>query len=894
MPEPWEKYAAQTTATPASGGEPWDRYAPDYSANPKNEGLYEMKSKDGKVQKVPYSKVEDAFKTGLRFDNPAGFRTYTNDKAADQPSALSRFAESEYGAIGSAAKGAVQMLDPRASEEEKAQGLTTPYDVLMRYPERIAEPMVAEANKAGDASLPATQRVGHGLAAVTSTLAPVFPIALAAPWAANVGDQMRGQIESGNVAGAAGTAAGNAVVAAASEPAGKIAGKVIEKSRGVPRAIAEGVTHTSPMELRRMAEEVQKRNQDAVVTAKDKDVANDEKHSVDTQEKLDKTRVGNQEIVGKHAKATEEVNAHNDRVNAKHAETAKKIADENTAAEHALELRRAEEVGLAEDTNKHVAKEKEAKATKKGKENSAWDKWRKKTKADEGDVDMAPVINVINEQITKTPEAANILRNVETQEGALDPDSKFYLDHRKQIMEYFGYGDDYENLPEDRKANVDKMIGDGVVPEANPVDLTNVSSMTLEKIHSIKSNIGYKRYNSTYPPDVRYAMGKIYNVLDKLEQAESIKRGGGDDLKGAKKETVEYQNAFGKERPIPKTGDVVREKDVNPEAYKERQEDERLAHVGTIDPSVVEAYEKVKARREKLKTLKTEDELRKTLQQVPKPPSVGDLREGYNLKEPPTAPVHVTRDATGNLLKWDGKAWVPTDEASVPYQLTPEPQPPYSVPIPETDRTGLPNRPEPTVPKRETISPEELQARKTSNVHRGADDLRRSALRRAMYASVAGLTGVIASFFVGHPDIWAGADIGAGGAVYAASNALANLLEKPEVIKNLSSINERDVAQWEKLPPEQKALFAQDMKALVDAAKKQKIPVAAPLAKFVANTSVRSGASQSKSPSEVKKDAEKQSPSSGGEARNQTPSDVLKLAQELHSGFQNSGMAPVS
>lgn len=54
---------------------------------------------------------------------------------------------------------------------------------------------------------------------------------------------------------------------------------------------------------------------------------------------------------------------------------------------------------------------------------------------------------------------------------------------------------------------------------------------------------------------------------------------------------------------------------------------------------------------------------------------------------------------------------------------------------------------------------------------------------------------------------------------------------------------------------------------------------------------------KSKTPAEVKKQAEeKQSPTSGGEAsvsKYASPSELIQRAKELHSGFQNSGMAPV-
>src|SRR5882762_6598501 len=76
----------------------------DFSAASDNkEGLYEMHGPSGKLH-VPYSRVEDAFKSGLRFDTPDTFRRFQKDKSAEGPSALERFTSSEYGAIGNAVK----------------------------------------------------------------------------------------------------------------------------------------------------------------------------------------------------------------------------------------------------------------------------------------------------------------------------------------------------------------------------------------------------------------------------------------------------------------------------------------------------------------------------------------------------------------------------------------------------------------------------------------------------------------------------------------------------------------------------------------------------------------------------------------------------------------------
>jgi hypothetical protein len=95
---------------------------------------------------------------------------------------------------------------------------------------------------------------------------------------------------------------------------------------------------------------------------------------------------------------------------------------------------------------------------------------------------------------------------------------------------------------------------------------------------------------------------------------------------------------------------------------------------------------------------------------------------------------------------------------------------------------------------------------------------------------------------------------------------LANLLERPDVTAWLSKVTEKDVAQYEKLPPEQKALFTQDMKTLVDAAKTKGIEVSPAMRAFVAGTV----ASQKKDPLD----------------------DVKDKASELQQQMHKSGLAP--
>jgi hypothetical protein len=108
---------------------------------------------------------------------------------------------------------------------------------------------------------------------------------------------------------------------------------------------------------------------------------------------------------------------------------------------------------------------------------------------------------------------------------------------------------------------------------------------------------------------------------------------------------------------------------------------------------------------------------------------------------------------------------------------------------------------------------------------------------------------------LGHPQV-AMLEAGVGPAVLVGSTLLADLLEKPGVAEWLSKITPQDAAAWEKLPPEQKALFTKDMTQLVGAAQKKGIPVAPSMLAFLAGAAGSQPAA-AKSLKELREEAEK-------------------------------------
>lgn len=840
--EPWEKYAADKTAAPASGAEPWERYGPSASefAAPSNnkEGLYEMKGADGKVQKVPYSKVDEAFKTGLRFDNPAGFRQYTKDKEADGPSALSDFAESEYGALGNAAKGMAQVANWNPSEEEqKVAEQSGPvgraYDTVMRYPERLVKPNVDMAVQAGKDVNEGNyaQATGHAIGAV---------IPVVGPWMQQTAQQIMEQLGAGNYAGAAGTAVGNVMAAEAPKVIGKA---IVGTAKAVPNAVrgtAEALTKTSPSELRRVAEETQKTNQAAAAKAAEDNAKNTQTHLENTQEALHKTQgaelttdAANKAAVAKaaadHAKATADTHAHNQRVSAKHAAEVEKITKDNAEAEQAIQERKGEEEKLQQATSDYYAKEDAVKGKAKAEENAAWKPWRDKIKGVEVDAD--PLVETVEKFGVNSPEIRRMMLQLIPPPEDAPITSQFYKD-RQSLIDQQGFNSpdlQYDKLNPNQRDIIDNLVNRlGLEPDPIDLDLKKGEKVSLENIHRAKSIIGRNIASGRYEGSVLGEMRQVAKALDRAEKLGSNSVGALDDLQKAKEATIKYQEAFGRVRHLPVTQDELFKKQANPEQFKEENDQERLDAASKHDPSLAEDYEKVKAQREKVKKMKTEDQLRKSQKEHPPAPTVDDLREGYRLK--------------------------PLPEATPAEQRLPE-------------RTAPPDRPVQVVPERKTITPEDIRKDRAENIQKFANRLREMGVRRALYAagtvSALGLSGVVAAVFSGHAGGAAAADVAggasSGGLVLAGSHALANLLEKPEVVDWISKIDAKDVAAWEKLPPDQKALFTQDMKALADTAEAKKIHISPYLSSFVAGSS----ASQPKTPEQIKKEAEERQRAQG-------------------------------
>jgi hypothetical protein len=879
---------------------------PDFSANDQGEGTYQMKGKGG-VLHVPFSHVESASKSGFTMTDDDRAR-YVKDAASDpklkelelpkgvkavgrnsagepilapdegDKNTLKSFASSEYSALSDAAKGVGQFIDPRPTEDEKQRGLTSTYDTIMRYPERLVMPNIDMAQRAVE-----DERAGRTMEAIGHGGAAAIPFI--GPWAAQVGEKLGQQAGAGDYTGAAGTGVGNIMVAETPKVALKTGVGAAKLAPKAVRGAAEAITKTGPRELRKLAEDTHKANQEAVAVAEGKNADAAAKHLGETQEALHKTkgeelkheaalrdahakaaeetakaarehlektqkalhgtegseiahhsaaRAEQEAAQAKHAAEVAKVEAHNHRVNAKHQAEATRMTEENKALEHQLEMRRQAEADLKEDTDAYYAKEDATKAKAKGIENSKWEPWREKMKG--VTVDSSEISAPIKKVLDVSPEARRVISQLTPEPEDAAPDS-LYAQDRAAIMKVQGYSGSYFDLPPNLKAQIDAIASsNGFEPE--PIDFNPESStgIPIEQIHRAKSIIGRNIYSGRYEGPLEGEMKQIYKTLDQAETRASMKAGALDDLKEAKKATAEYQQAFGKERPTPKTVDNMRMKGANPEQFLADHDQERLDAAKKHDPSLVEDFKKVKDRRDALKKMKSEDELRKQLNQIPAPPTVGDIREGYNLKEAPQPP--------------ENPAPVPPAREEIPDRPEPVSPKPVEPPV----RTAPPDRP-PVVPAdTRSISPEDYQKHKAENIKTAAEGLREQGRRRAVNALFYTVPTAVLSTLLGHPG-YALAEMASSPVILAGSQAIASALESPRVVAWLSKVTPQDMAQFDNLSPEEKSVFTQNMGQLAKAAKSKGISISPAVSALIAGSAASQNSIQ-----ELKQEALRRNP----------------------------------
>jgi len=219
------------------------------------------------------------------------------------------------------------------------------------------------------------------------------------------------------------------------------------------------------------------------------------------------------------------------------------------------------------------------------------------------------------------------------------------------------------------------------------------------------------------------------------------------------------------------------------------------------------------------------------------------------------------------------------------YRLKPEPEPFTGKPVERDEPTG-PRKHDPegkTLWAEDALKdkepPVDYAKMKKGGLKHFQKTVREYGLRRAMYASFTSVPAAVVTSFLGHPGV-AALEATVGPSVLVGSHWLADLMDKPEVAAWVEKVTPKDVAEFDKLPPEQKALFTQDMRDLADAAAKKGKPVSPALTRFLGKPVVKWGT--------------RAAGAYFGVANANKPSieEVKKQAEELQKSMHLGGFAP--
>ena len=628
---------------------------------------------------------------------------------------------------------------------------------------------------------------------------------------------------------------------AVSDPVGTL--KSLKEAPGnMARATVEAITNTQPRNVKTVGEEA---------------LGKAIEHKEATQGELGKRSDG-------HDAEVKKVKEHNARVVEKHKNASDKIQREREASEHALDTRRLEEAKL--DTAAQEQDKKYADAEKKANtdNDAAWDKVRSKTAGHSTDIsqlqktteiaaDQAdPATSALFKRIIKGEQptlppltrASRAIRYVDSAGNPVDPmtmgaptlegkvkSGEIKVEHITETInpDDPGYGDLYE-----------KKFGEPPPVGGGPAQFNRLQrwySYIQDKMYSgwVSDGHLYKAYGI-----VRDAINDA--MQDIAQQANATA-----DLDNARKLHTEKMETFHDSPNEPQTNASKSLREQTPEQVAEKARAERLKKVARYDPTILKTAETIENIQKRLKGMKTEDQLRESLKQPIPPPSLDHPDDAYRLKpEPePFTGKPVERDEPTGERKHDpeGKTLWAEDALK--------------------DRNAL-------------VDYGEKKGEKLTAFQKMTKEY---GLRRAIYASFTSIPAAVVTALLGHPKV-AALEAGVGPAVLLGSQVLANLMDNPEVAAWVKQVTPKEVAEFDKLPENQKALFTQDMRDLADAAAKKGKPVSPALTRFLSKPVVKWGT--------------RAAGGYAGVANANRPSieEVKKKAEELQKQMHLGGFAP--
>ena len=662
------------------------------------QGRYKMTGHDGKVMSVPYGFVGSAARAGYVM-SPEDRQTYVRDAAADpnlapgivgrnsagqpifgdKPAAQPGFLSSAGSALKQGAVGIGKLLDPRETPEEKERnkkssipGYIFDNALGMYVVERVAQGQIEEGQKAKQefdaADVPLTRipktrdekehrelALGHALAAVLPGVGP---------WAASVGEKVGEQIGGGNKAGAAGTLTGNAVMYEAPShlraPMGDLLSKAVTSlPEGVRNGIRNtlGVTDKSEDLIQQFGEEskdVREKNEKATKEHLDKSA--EAAQETQGNELAHEQEVGRQkaDIKASRNEKAEKVNKDNERVKAKHLEDVKEAVKTNSEINNQIQEYQNLEKQIEEDTRKAFDADEQERLDAKKKENNAWDVWRKKAGQWRGLAD--PLIQAIEKIGVSSAEVRRLLARMNEDPATLTGTSAYSLARQAIIDKMNLPGNapgayDYSVLNPNQRSFVDaEMAKTGIQTPSASINLQPGGSVTLDELHRAKSvlrrhSLELRRAGKTIEAG---EASQLADVFEDNEAQWSNDAGAFGDWQAAREETRNYNDTFGRDFNDPRTHLSDLEKRTNPDFIKEQESEENLQKMEQRNPQLAAEHRRIREERERLAKMEKPDALEKKRKDVPPPPTVNDLREGYKLQELPE-PIDAEAQARGKV-----------------------------------------------------------------------------------------------------------------------------------------------------------------------------------------------------------------------------------------------------
>jgi len=440
-----------------------------------------------------------------------------------------------------------------------------------------------------------------------------------------------------------------------------------------------------------------------------------------------------------------------------------------------------------------------------------WNAWRKKVAG--VTANMEPVVGAIRAQEAhmSTDQVAafrDILR--ETKPGPEDQSEAETT--RQSLLKSQGYTKPYSQLPAQARAGIDRLMGAVGLDEVVESGLKDVPA---SRLHGWKAQLE-SAVRTAKDGTVRYAMGQVLERVRALENEVSEAAGAHTELARARASHGPYVDTFRNSPNEPQTVASKSLTEQTPDYVKEQARHDRLAQVSRFDPSIASLAQHV-------------ENLRAALKAVP------DVTISENAKPLPPKPTP--------LPKPEAKAPTLKPIPSPPETVTPKP-----VQIEPPARVAPPDRPAPIEPNIQKVGPEEIRQAKLGALNEHVKWIER---RGRWLASGLAFSTAIRGIVHGSISEVGESALAAAGTLYL-TDRVGAALQHPAIAEWLARPTPRDLAELQRLPPEQRAAVCEALTPLVTEATARGLKVSPALVALAAGVSAQPAGKHTKALQDIR------------------------------------------